>query len=215
MLTHTKLSTRRVGVFLLMSLALILNLAFFLGTAPTPVSAQTSSNSAAGAAHGFTAGWLKGNTVTFFYTKDFFCRQPPSSGAPSQCEVGEDGTVDPRPGPIPTLYVMTPIGFVPPLSTLQCPVIGSCINHPSTIDLSRIFGPGFADVPLPRHSHIIDEMHGGWWELKVIGVKDPAVWDQIVAGKSLATVRALQKSDPAGITGDIFTNAYLFFDVRP
>jgi hypothetical protein len=48
-------------------------------------------------------------------------------------------------------------------------------------------------------------------------VKDFAVWDQIVAGKSLATVRALQAADPAGhtITADIPTNAYLFFDVRP
>src|SRR5262249_6262939 len=58
--------------------------------------------------HGFTAGWFDGDTVQFFYTKDFFCEPPPTSGAPSQCEVGEDGTVDPRPGPKPTLYVMTP-----------------------------------------------------------------------------------------------------------
>jgi hypothetical protein len=60
-------------------------------------------------------------------------------------------------------------------------------------------------------------MHGGWWEINVIGVKSPAVWDQIVAGKSLATVRALQANDPAGttITGDIPSNAYLFFSVSP
>jgi len=60
-------------------------------------------------------------------------------------------------------------------------------------------------------------MHGGWWELEVIGVKSPTVWDQIVAGKSLATVRELQASDPSQttITQDIPTNAYLFFNVRP
>jgi hypothetical protein len=170
---------------------------------------------AAGDAHGFTAGWLNGQTVQFFYTRDFFCEPPPSSGAPSQCEVGEDGEVDPRPGPIPTLYVMTPLGFRPDDSTLQCPEVGNCINHPSTIDLSRIGGP--ADAPLPAHSHIIEVMHGGWWEIEVIGVKSPAVWDQIVAGKSLATVRSLQASDPSGtnITGDIPTNLYLFFNVRP
>jgi hypothetical protein len=174
-----------------------------------------SSAEAAAAPHGFTAGWLDGQTVQFFYVKDFFCQPPPTSGAPSQCEVGEDGTVDPRPGPIPTLYVMTPLGFRPADATLHCPIVGSCINHPSTIDLSRIGGP--ADAPLPAHSHIIDVRHGGWWELEVIGVKNPAVWDQIVAGKSLATVRALQAADPSGdtITGDIPTNAYLFFDVRP
>ncbi len=48
----------------------------------------------------------------------------------------------------------------------------------------------------------------------MIGVTNPAVWDQIVAGKSLATVRALQASG-AGITGDIPTNTYLSFSVRP
>ena len=48
----------------------------------------------------------------------------------------------------------------------------------------------------------------------MIGVSSPAVWDQIVAGKSLATVRALQAAG-VGITGDIRSNAYLFFSVRP
>lgn len=165
--------------------------------------------------HGFTGGWLNGQTVQFFYTRDFFCEPPPTSGAPSQCEVGEDGDTDPRPGPIPTLFVMTPLGFRPPDATLQCPIVGSCINHPSTIDLSRIGGP--ADAPLPAHSHIINVMHGGWWELNVIGVKNEVTWDQIVAGKSLATVRSLQAADPTSqnITGDIPTNAYLFFNVQP
>jgi len=165
--------------------------------------------------HGFTGGWLNGQTVQFFYTREFFCEPPPTSGAPSECEVGEDGDTDPRPGKIPTLFVMTPLGFRPADATLQCPIVGSCINHPSTIDLSRIGGP--ADAPLPAHSHIINVMHGGWWEINVIGVKNEATWDQIVAGKSLDTVRGLQAADPAGdnITGDIPSNAYLFFNVQP
>jgi hypothetical protein len=179
------------------------------------LAAHHVQQGSAGDTHGFTGGWLNGQTVQFFYTRDFFCEPPPSSGAPSQCEVGEEGTVDPRPGPKPTLFVMTPLGFRPDASTLQCPTVGKCINHPSTIDLSRIGGP--SDAPLPAHSHIINEMHGGWWELVVIGVKNQATWDQIVAGKSLATVRSLQASDPSGatITGDIPTNAYLFFGVQP
>ena len=118
---------------------------------------------------------------------------------------------------------MTPVGFRPAESTLQCPVVGSCINHPSTIDLSRVFGPGSANVPLPAHSHIIDSSlpesqanggQAGWWELEVIGVTQPVIWDQIVAGKSLATVRALQ-AQGVGITDDIPSNVYLFFGVRP
>jgi hypothetical protein len=190
-----------------------------------PSSNQTSVSADAhgGASVGFTDGWENGTTVSFFYSKNFFCTEPPESGAPTQCEIGEDGTVDPRPGKIPVLYVMTPTGFTPDVSTLHCPIAGNCINHPSTIDLSRVFGPGFADVPLPPHSHIIDsdlsesQANGGqagWWEIEVIGVSSPSVWNQIVAGKSLATVRALQAAG-VGITGDIRSNAYLFFNVRP
>jgi len=183
-------------------------------------SFEQTQNQVDGADFGFTAGWFQGNTVQFFYHKPFFCRTPVEDGkavgSTTECEVGSDGTVDPRPGSIPTLFVMTPIGFRPAEPTLQCPVVGHCINHPSTIDLSRLFGPGAANAPLPAHSHIVDQVEGNWWELHVIGVKDPATWDQIVAGRSLATVRALQAGDPTGakITGDILTNAYLFFDVR-
>jgi len=183
-------------------------------------SFQETQNQVDGADFGFTAGWFQGNTVQFFYHKPFFCRTPVEDGNPvgatTDCEVGSDGTVDPRLGNIPILFVMTPIGFRPADATLQCPVVGHCINHPSTIDLSRIFGPGTENAPLPAHSHIVDQVEGNWWELHVIGVKDPATWDQIVAGKSLATVRALQAADPTGakITGEILTNVYLFFDVR-
>ena len=185
------------------------------------VAMATSHNAVDGADFGFTDGWLAGQTVRFFYHKPFFCRTPVEDGLPvgstTDCEVGSDGTVDPRPGHLPTLYVMTPLGFRPDESTLQCPVVGQCINHPSTIDLSRLFGASVANAPLPAHSHIIEQRNGNWWELEVIGVKDLATWNAIVAGKSLETVRALQAADPGAehITPDIATNTYLFFDVRP
>ena len=221
MLFRISREPRMVGLILLAGLMISVGLLVIFGWssenahAAHGLAAHHAVQGSAGDAHGFTDGWLNGQTVQFFYTRDFFCEPPPTSGAPSQCEVGEDGEVDPRPGHIPTLYVMTPLGFRPDSSTLHCPVVGNCINHPSTIDLSRIGGP--ADAPLPAHSHIVEVMHGGWWELEVIGVKSPAVWDQIVAGKSLATVRELQAADPSGttITGDIPTNTYLFFNVRP
>lgn len=165
---------------------------------------------------GTTAGWMDGQTVTFFYTKDFFCAEPPESGAPSKCEVGADATVDPRPDHnIPELYVITPMGITVPQSTLHCPIPGNCINHPSTIDLSRVAGPGASNVLLPPHSHVIDERHGGWWELEVIGVKSLDSWNQIVAAKSLDKVRELQATANSGVTSDIKTNVYLFFSVRP
>ncbi|HEX3236016.1 MAG TPA: hypothetical protein VHR41_17610 [Gemmatimonadales bacterium] len=197
------------------------------GTTPTQASpggemATDSHNAVDGADFGFTDGWLAGQTVRFFYHKPFFCRTPVEDGLPvgstTDCEAGSDGTVDPRPGgELPTLYVMTPLGFRPDEATLQCPIVGQCINHPSTIDLSRLFGASVANAPLPAHSHIIEERSGNWWELEVIGVKDLATWDAVVAGKSLETVRALQAADPGAehITSDIPTNTYLFFSVRP
>jgi len=111
---------------------------------------------------------------------------------------------------------MTPLGFRPDESTLHCPIVGQCINHPSTIDLSRLFGPSEANAPLPAHSHIIDTITGNWWELKVVGVKDLTTWNEVVAGKSLATVRSLQAADPNAvhITADNDTNTYLFFEVQ-
>jgi hypothetical protein len=196
------------------------------GTTPTQATssgpnASASHNAVDGADFGFTDGWFEGRTVQFFYHKPFFCRTPVEDGLPvgssSECEAGSDGTEDPRPGNIPELYVMTPLGFRPDESTLQCPIVGQCINHPSTLDLSRLFGPDVANAPLPAHSHIVEEVSGNWWELEVIGVKDLATWNAVVAGKSLETVRALQAADPgaAHITSDIPTNTYLFFDVRP
>lgn len=205
------LSLRRVAATLLIGIVGMIALAswFALSAAPSALARTTST-----AVKGSTDGWYDGRTVNFFYPKSYFCAEPPTSGATSGCEAGADAQKAPRAGSnIPTLYVMTPIGFTPPASTLQCPVAGNCVNHPHTIDLSRVLGAGTENAALPAHSHIVDEAQGGWWDIEVVGVTDPAVWDQIVAGKSLATVRALQQAG-VGITGDIPTNLYLFFNVQ-
>src|SRR5205823_3414126 len=93
-------------------------------------------------------------SVQFFYHKPFFCRTPVEDGnavgSTTACEVGSDGTVDPRLGSIPILFVMTPIGFRPAESTLQCPVVGHCINHPSTIDLSRVVVAAISSMTAAR-----------------------------------------------------------------
>lgn len=205
--------TRRfvgIGAFLAIIAATLLSLSSVLAS---PVHAGHQSS--AGDEKGFTGGWYDGRTVEFFYNKDFFCAEPPASGADSGCEIGAEPQTAPRGGNIPVLYVMTPLGFRPAESTLQCPEIGNCINHPSDLDVTRVFGEtdgGPTVIPLPAHSHIVDVDQGGWWEIEVVGVTDPAVWDQIVAGKSLETVRELQAAG-VGITGDIPSNLYLFFDV--
>ena len=206
-----QLSMRRAGGAMLLGLVAMFALVVTMASA-TP--ALAGHNSAGGDAKGVTGGWLDGETVTFFYPKAFFCKEPPTSGASSNCELGEEAATAPRAGDsIPVLYVMTPLGFRPDESTLQCPTVGSCINHPSTIDVSRVFGPGTENFALPAHSHIVDVAKGGWWEIEVIGVTDPAVWAEVVEGKSLDSVRELQAKG-VGITGDIPTNLFLFFNVQ-
>lgn len=202
------------GIRGLLIMALLGAFALSLGAVlATPVNAGHQSS--AGDAKGFTGGWFDGETVEFFYNKDFFCSEPPANAAASSCVLGEEPQTAARPGNVPVLYVMTPLGFRPDDATLQCPVVGSCINHPSDIDVTPVFGTtngGPTVIPLPAHSHIVDVDQGGWWEIEVIGVTDPAVWDEIVAGKSLERVRELQAAGQ-GITGDIPTNLFLFFEV--
>jgi hypothetical protein len=169
---------------------------------------------------GSTPSWFQGDEVTLDYTKQFECKTPPSAASSSGCEMGDEPQTEPQKDTaIPVLYVMTPLGFTPDPGTLHCPEVGNCVAHPPTVDLSRVFGAGTANAPLPAHSHIIidiDSHKDGPWEVEVIGVKDPATWDRIVATKSLEEVRELQFEDPdeVHITDDISTNLFLFFRVR-
>lgn len=205
------ITMQRVGGLMI---ALLIALAGVAALSATASPALAGHNSAAGDDKGTTGGWYDGRTVTFTYPKNFSCSEPPTSGASSNCELGAEAVKAPRAGgDIPVLYVMTPIGFRPAESTLQCPVVGSCINHPSTIDLSRVFGAGTENAALPAHSHVVDVAKGGWWEIEVIGVTSPETWSKVVAAKSLAGVRALQAAGE-GITGDIPTNLFLFFNVQ-
>jgi len=209
------ITPRKFGVFLI---ALFFGALALAVHAPKSIHAQDmnddmqmSMNENAGKI-GFTDGWFKGRTVTFFYhNKNFYCKTLSASGAKSQCELGTAAQKMPNSNDINPLYVMVPLGFTP--SGLQCPDAGNCINHPHTIDLSAVFGKGTENAKLPAHSHIIDDPTPGWWDVVVIGVKSEADWDKIAAGKDLATVRGLQQSDPTNVTADIPTNTFLFFDV--
>jgi len=80
--------------------------------------------------------------VQLEYSHDFFCATPPKSSGSSKCEAGEAAITAPPSGPVVSnVYLLIPIGFSPPESTLQCPVDGHCIDHPHTIDVSRLVGP--------------------------------------------------------------------------
>jgi hypothetical protein len=151
--------------------------------------------------------------VQLYYTRSYFCAEPPSSGAPSNCELGAPGEVTPRPGQIPIIYAIAAVGFQPDPATVACRAGTPCLNHPAMIDASRVGGSPTASPP--SHSHILSQRAGGWFNTVNIRVFNLQAWNQIAAAKSLAKVRELQGGNPAGgvpgvISADTPTNIYFF-----
>ena len=89
--------------------------------------------------------------------------------------------------------------------------VASCPNHPLDVDLSRVFGAGAINVPLPAYSHILDGPAGGWWDVQIVAVTNQTAWAAIAAGKSQAAMEA--QITAGGALGPIPTNLYLFFNV--
>ncbi|MFL5620574.1 MAG: hypothetical protein ACJ79A_19520 [Gemmatimonadaceae bacterium] len=177
---------------------------------PMMHAAADNPNSAAGDTKGFIMGWLDGETVQLRYTRLYFCAEPPSSAAPSDCEVGADPAVFPREGPIPKIYALAPVGFSPDPATVACGAGTVCLNHPATLDLSRVGGPAVA--PAAAHSHIITDRQAGWHQTVNIRVTSLAVWNEIAAAKTLTKVRELQAAGRLG--PDNATNIFFFFEVQ-
>ena len=214
--------TRQVG--LMLAGLLVVGLAAVSGTAlassgsvssTAAMSDMAQTTSSGHAKTGFTNGWYDGHTVRFFYSKNYFCQTPPASKASSNCEAGADYTQTPA-STFDPLYVVVPLGFTPPKWTLQCPVAGKCIDHPSTIDLSAVLGSGTSNLALPAHSHIVATANSGqseWWNVDVVGVKSLSAWYKIVNAKSDWELQYLQRHDSSEVTGNITTNLFLYFSV--
>jgi hypothetical protein len=181
--------------------------------AMTMTSAVTTL-STTGSHVGTTAGWYYGHTVTFTYTRNFFCRRPPASHASTGCEGGADYENIPA-RQFDPLYVVVPLGFTPARKTLACPVAGKCIDHPSTIDLSGVFDSAkYDNVKLPAHSHIITTLNqhkAEWWNVVVIGVTNKSTWNKIVQAKSYSEIASLRNHGSSAVTGNITTNVFLYF----
>ena len=175
-------------------------------------------NAAKDTEKGYINGWMDGQDVSLHYTKTYFCDDPPSSAADTPCEIGAAAEVAPRPGRIRTIYAIAAAGFLPDVSTLSCPPGSTCLNHPAMIDASRVRA-GASNIPGVPHSHIVDDMGGGWRNTVNIRVFSLDVWNQIVAAKSLAKVRELQADPDVGgaglISQDTPTNIYFFIQVQP
>jgi hypothetical protein len=209
---------RRAGIILggvLVAGMAVAGTALASSAAPSAGMAGMASSWSPGGHVGFTKGWYAGQTVRFYYTKNFFCRTPPASKASTNCVVGPNYIRTPASSFDP-LYVVVPLGFTPPKSTLQCPVAGHCIDHPSTIDLSAVLGSGAGNVLLPPHSHIVATNNGGqaeWWNVDVVGVKSLWAWNQLVRYQSDRTLQRLQRHDSSVVTSNITTNLFLYFSV--
>ena len=185
------------------------------GTTSADTAADGNPNSGAHDDKGYIDGWFNGQRVELYYTKTFFCAEPPDSGASTGCELGADAKTAPRPGPIPTIYAIAAAGGIqPPLDTLACAPGTVCLNHPAMIDASRVGGS--ANGPAVPHSHILSEHAGGWFHTVNIRVRDLNVWNQIAAAKSLDKVRELQADPIIGVNGqrlisaDTPTNIFFF-----
>jgi hypothetical protein len=181
---------------------------------------------------GLTQGYLGTATGDVLYTQNYFCDKSVSARSSTGCEAGASYNKLP-PGTTSSsetepLYIVTPL-FKPEPTGLQCPVTGYCIDHPGTVDLSRLASvldpilgttPSQLDnAPLSPHSHIVltaNNSQPEWWNVKVVGVTNQAAFNQIMAAPNkYAEVQALQANSSSGVTAAIPTNIFLWFQVLP
>jgi hypothetical protein len=165
-------------------------------------------NSAADGDKGYIKGWFEGEEVELYYTKSYFCAEPPESAATTGCELGAPAEIEPRPGPLPLIYAIAAAGIPAPPSTLACLAGTPCLNHPGMIDASRVgLSPTAGPVP---HSHILTERTAGWHRTVNVRVRDLARWNQIAAAKSIDKVREFQMDGSGLVSPDTPTNIFFF-----
>ncbi len=177
---------------------------------------------------GESYGYYNGTNVDLLYSENYYCDTAVASHAVTGCEVGA-----PPSGPNPTapspdgtslgntahgdkLYIPVPLfAGAPPT---QCVASATCIDHPPTIDLSRIAAalPGnpspssLDDVPIPAHDHVVGTRNGGlpeWWNVQVVATADPATFATLTSASAIDA--AVNSSKAVSVP----TNAYLFFQV--
>ena len=213
MTTFPHVGPLRVGIVFCVAVA---SCALTLGLTPASGAPLPCRDGGDDCMHiGFTDAWFDGQTVQLEYSHRFFCAQPPQSQAVSGCEAGAPAQTQPPSGPVVSnVYLLIPVGFSPPESTLHCPVPGHCIDHPHTIDLSRLVGQGGESVVLPAHSFVIEDQEAfqsTWWPVVLVRVKTLEAWNTIAAAKNIAAVDDCQAN--GGCFEENETNGFLFFQV--
>jgi hypothetical protein len=163
------------------------------------------------------------------YTKGFSCDTSIPSAATTGCEAGTKWTKAPA-EITDELFITVPLGFT--VKNLECPANLVCVDHPGTIDLTRLepalkpLYPQLSDAqltqvlrnyPAPGHDHFM-QVNGGyraeWWEVVIIGVTDRKVYDRIAASHNYKTAGDLLRAKNPHVIGPIPTNIFLHFAVR-
>jgi hypothetical protein len=205
-------------------------------------AAATSSKPPSNAMHngkgigefGMTKSYFKGHTVSFTYTKGFYCDTKVSSAASSGCEAGATYKKPPAKNFDP-LYITVPLGKFAaklPKMSMECPDGLVCVDHPGTIDLRRLESTIHTIAPYsslsnkkltaalknyatPGHEHFITTRDRGkaeWWDVKVVAVTKKAEWNKL---NHHASASYLNKQIKAGnAVGPVPTNLFLYFAVK-
>lgn len=204
-----------------------------VGVVAAGASAPTQSN----AVHkgvgvnefGLTKAFLNGRTVNLTYNKGFFCDRRVPAAATSGCEAGANYKVAPAKNYDP-LYITVPLGFTVPTMSMECPSAIACVDHPGTIDLSRLepalkglypqltaaqLTGALKNYATPGHEHFITTANGDqaeWWNVDVVGITSRSVWDAVNAHRSFAFLNQEVKKNLT--TPIIPTNLFLYFSVN-
>jgi hypothetical protein len=191
--------------------------------------AQATSNSAGHGPMEFgkTVGFYQGSTVDLTYTKGFWCDTTVTATSTSGCEVGQKWNEAPATQHDP-LYITVPLGFTVPMNQMDCPDKLRCVDHPGTLDLTRlasalapIFGttpeklmPALRNFQTPGHDHFLTDLNNGnpeWWDVYVVGVTSRSVYDNIHAHGSFGYIQQLINAKNPHVVGPIPTNLFLYF----
>jgi hypothetical protein len=198
--------------------------------ANTPVPSSNAMQKGMGINEfGMTKSFFNGGTVSFTYSKGYYCDKSVSSAASSGCEAGANFKTPPASNFDP-LYITVPLGFTVPAMSMECPASLVCVDHPGTIDLSRLepdlkalypkltaaqLTAALKNSATPGHEHFITTTNGGkaeWWDVKVVGVTSLSEWNAINAHKSFTFLN--QQVTAKKTTAIIPTNLFLYFGVN-
>ncbi|MEO6822211.1 MAG: hypothetical protein ABI468_07095 [Candidatus Nanopelagicales bacterium] len=179
---------------------------------------------------GITNGSFSFGRSQFTYTHGYWCDASVPAASTTQCEVGQIWHYAPSAQHDP-LIITVPLGFNVPAMQMDCPSKLVCIDHPATLDLTRLAGalapifkttpaallPALKNFQTPGHDHFItDKNHhkAEWWDVYVVGVTSPATYKRIHQVGSYSYIEWLQRHHNKNVTATIPTNLFLYFAAK-